>query len=105
VLIAQKQWSATTGWTVTVPAADPLTSAQLVIFFGAREALADRAIPDALRSMYPDAYLLGCSTAGEICGTAVRDDSVVATAIRFDHTAVRAAYRSLADASKSKAAV
>lgn len=103
MLIAQKQWTVTTGWTVTGPAADPLTSAQLVIFFGAREALADPAILDALRSMYPDAFLLGCSTAGEICGTAVRDDSVVATAIRFDHTVVRAAYRPLADASKSKA--
>lgn len=103
MLIAQKQWTAATGWTVTGAAADPLPSAQLVIFFGAREALADRAIPDALRSMYPEAFLLGCSTAGEICGTAVRDDSVVSTAIRFEHTAVRAAYRPLADASESKA--
>lgn len=103
VQLAQKQWTAATGWTVTDPAADPLPSAQLVIFFGARDALTDRAIPDALRSMYPDAFLLGCSTAGEICGTAVRDDSVVSTAIRFDYTVVRAAYRPLADASKSKA--
>jgi hypothetical protein len=46
--------------------------------------------------------LVGCSTAGEICGTSVRDDSVVSTAIHFEHTAVRAAYRPLADASRSK---
>lgn len=103
MLIAQKQWTATAGWTVVGPAADPLRSAQLVIFFGAQEALRDHAIPDALRSMYPEAFLLGCSTAGEICGTEVRDDTVVSTAIRFDHTAVRAASRPLADASHSKA--
>lgn len=53
--------------------------------------------------MYPDAFLLGCSTAGEICGTSVRDDSVVSTAIQFERTTVRAAYRQLADASGSKA--
>jgi len=52
--------------------------------------------------MYPDAHMLGCTTAGEISGTTVCDDSVVSTAIRFDHTTVRAAYRPLADASKSK---
>src|SRR4029077_12689969 len=63
----------------------------------------DRGVHDALRTMYPDAHLLGCTTAGEICGTTVSDDSVVATAIRFDHTTIRAAYRPLIDASNSKA--
>ena len=60
------------------------------------------AIHTALRNTYPDAHLLGCTTAGEICGTTVSDDSVVATAIRFDHTTVRAAYRPLVNASNSK---
>jgi len=101
--VAQKRWTAAAGWTDPNPAAPPLRSAQLVIYFGARTALADCAIHSALRSMYPDAHLLGCTTAGEISGTTVCDDSVVSTAIHFDHTTVRAAYRPLADASKSKA--
>jgi len=103
MLVAQSRWTAATGWVDTNPAAAPLRSAQLVMFFGAREALADCANHQALRAMYPDAHLLGCTTAGEICGTTVSDDSLVATAIRFDHTSVRAAYRPLVDASNSKA--
>ena len=103
MLVAQNRWTAATGWVDTNPAAAPLPSAQLVMFFGAREALADCANHQALRAMYPDAHLLGCTTAGEICGTTVSDDSLVATAIRFDHTTVRAAYRPLVNAGNSKA--
>jgi hypothetical protein len=103
MLVAQQRWTAATGWIDSDPAAAPLPSAQLVIYFGASAALADCAIHKALRSTYPDAHLLGCTTAGEICGTTVSDNSVVATAIRFDHTAVRAAYRPLVNASNSKA--
>ena len=103
MLIAQKRWSALTGWIDINPLASSLPSAQLVIFFGARAALADGGVQNELRDMYPDAHLLGCTTAGEICGTTVSDDSVVATAIRFDHTSIRAAYRPLCDASNSKA--
>jgi hypothetical protein len=101
--VDQKRWTAAAGWIDTNPAAASLPSAQLVIYFGARAALSDCAIHQELRAMYPDAHLLGCTTAGEISGTTVSDDSVVSTAIRFEHTAVRAAYRPLADASKSKA--
>jgi hypothetical protein len=32
---------------------------------------------------------MGCSTAGEICGTRVLDDSLVATALHFDHAQVK----------------
>jgi len=103
MLVTQKRWTKATGWTDTNPAAAPLPSAQLVLYFGARTALTDCTLHKELRSMYPDAHLLGCTTAGEISGTTVSDDSVVATAIRFDHTSVRATYRPLADASKSKA--
>jgi hypothetical protein len=102
MFVDQKRWTAAAGWTVTDPTADNQPSAQLVIYFGARAALAGCEIHSALRTMYPDAHLLGCTTAGEIAGTTVSDDSVVSTAIRFDHTSVRAAYRPLVDASKSK---
>lgn len=49
----------------------------------------------AIRRFYPVAHILGCSTAGEICGAQVFDDSLVATAIHFEHTQVRAAQVSL----------
>jgi hypothetical protein len=50
---------------------------------------------EQIRKFYPAAHILGCSTAGEICGAQVSDDSLVATAIHFEHTQVRSAQISL----------
>ena len=44
---------------------------------------------DFIRQQYPSAHLLGCSTAGEICGTRVMDDSLVATAVSFEKTTLK----------------
>jgi len=38
--------------------------------------------------------MIGCSTAGEIAGTEVLDDAIVATAIRFERTTIRTALAS-----------
>jgi hypothetical protein len=70
-------------------------SAQLVLVFGATAVLQDPELMASIRKFYPAAHILGCSTAGEICGAQVSDDSLVATAIHFDHTQVRAAQVSL----------
>lgn len=67
----------------------PLEGAQLVLLFGGREVLAGRAwVPDVARA-YPGALVFGCSTAGEICGTRVTDDTVCATAVRFEATTLQ----------------
>ncbi|MFA9217016.1 MAG: FIST signal transduction protein [Sphingomonadaceae bacterium] len=60
--------------------------AQLLLVFGARALLQDVALYPALRRACPDAVIAGCSTAGEICGTSVSDDSIVLTAVHFDST-------------------
>src|SRR5688572_25333219 len=65
MIVEQRQWTDTTGWRVT-RTTDAAMTPQLVLFFGAREALSDPAIIAGIRSAYPDASLLGCSTAGEI---------------------------------------
>jgi hypothetical protein len=70
-------------------------SAQLVLVFGATAVLQDRELMESIRKFYPAAHILGCSTAGEICGAQVSDDSLVATAIHFEHTQVRTAQVSL----------
>jgi hypothetical protein len=61
-----------------------LGEAGLVLVFGGTEALERGDWVAALRRDYPAAQLFGCSTAGEIAGTKVLDDSVVASAIAFD---------------------
>ena len=70
-------------------------SAQLVLVFGATVVLQDRQLMESIRTFYPVAHILGCSTAGEICGAQVSDGSLVATAIHFHDTQVRTAQVSL----------
>ena len=60
-----------------------------MLAFGGTEALRNTDLVAQVRQAYPDAALLGGSTAGEILGTRVSDDSLVATAIHFAHTRVR----------------
>jgi hypothetical protein len=66
-----------------------LSQAQLVLLFGSPTALRGPTPLDQLRAAYPRAFLLGCSTAGEIMGTSVFDEGLVATAIHFEHTVLR----------------
>jgi hypothetical protein len=86
--LEQMQWAEFQGWVPPLSAA-AVESAQLVLVFGARRVLCNSALIQSIRARYPAALLFGCSTAGEICGTRVLDDSLVVTAIDFEHTEVR----------------
>ena len=66
-------------------------SSQLVLAFGATEKLAQKSTFDSIRAAYPKAHVIGCSTAGEIAGTHVLDDSLVVTAASFAHTRLQTA--------------
>lgn len=88
--IEQQYWTASEGWQKE-SAVSVDGNASLVLVFGAGHLLADAARMDEVRAFYPAAQLLGCSTSGEICGTRVRDDSLVVTAVRFEHTAIKLA--------------
>jgi hypothetical protein len=44
---------------------------------------------EAVKKSCPTACIVGCSTAGEICGTEVLDDSLTATAVNFEHSQVK----------------
>ncbi|MBW3571282.1 MAG: FIST C-terminal domain-containing protein, partial [Gemmatimonadetes bacterium] len=63
--------------------------AGLVLLFGSRERVADVRCWERVRARYPRARVVGCSTAGEIAGTRVLDDTVVTTAVAFAQTEVR----------------
>lgn len=90
MLIEQQYWTAGEGWQKE-SAVSVDGKASLVLVFGAGHVLADAARMAEVRAFYPAAPLLGCSTSGEICGTRVRDDSLVVTAVRFEHTAIKLA--------------
>jgi hypothetical protein len=86
----QRKWTEALGWTSATPGTSA-TSAQLVLVFGATGVLRKPDLVAALRKDYPAAHIFGCSTAGEICGTQVSDDSLVVTAVQFEHTQLRSA--------------
>jgi hypothetical protein len=101
--VDQKAWTAARGWCdVVARGAGP--GAQLVLLFGARAQLQDPSALRQVRTWYPEATIVGCSTAGEICGTEVRDGSLVATAIGFEHTRIQLAQAHVDAMEQSQAA-
>jgi hypothetical protein len=101
--IVQTTWAPDTGWT-------PLTlgqlgdTAQLVFVFGSQAVLRQPERLAEVRRAYPQALLFGCSTAGEIADTRVRDDTLVVTAVAFAYTTVRGAAVPIAEVADSLAA-
>lgn len=73
------------------PGSQTARDADLVFAFGSSEILKDTGIFGTLRRAYPKAHLCGCSTSGEIYGTRVFDDTLVLTAVAFDHTRIMGA--------------
>lgn len=63
---------------------------QLLFVFGSREILENGEILSKLREMYPNTLFTGCSTSGEIAENAVYDNTLSATAVKFEKTVVKA---------------
>jgi hypothetical protein len=92
--IEQQRWSQTIGWQP-----QKLTGlkndAQLVFLFGSSTLIKDPQSFHDAKSSYPNAHIIGCSTAGEICGTQVTDETLVRTAIYFEKTHIKGAKRTI----------
>jgi hypothetical protein len=84
----QNIWTQKTGWQPSSPGTLG-KSAQLVLAFGSTELLKQSPLLKEIAGVYPNARLVGCSTAGEICGTTVYDDSLTTVAVRFEKTTVK----------------
>lgn len=85
--VEQAIWVDGTGWE-PAPPGRLQDSADLVLLFGSSQVLKQQDRFQDVRARFPRAHLFGCSTAGEICGTKVSDDTLVATAMRFEWTRV-----------------
>ncbi|MGE5498742.1 MAG: FIST signal transduction protein [Syntrophothermus sp.] len=83
----QSIWTSQTGWQ-PAPTGSLKNSAHLALIFGSTEVLEKQELLEYVRSCYPGAILLGCSTSGEISSTQVTDDSLVVTAVSFMHTEI-----------------
>ncbi|HEY4452532.1 MAG TPA: FIST N-terminal domain-containing protein [Solirubrobacteraceae bacterium] len=94
------QWSAGSGWSEPLPDVDgPRT---LVLVFGGSAALAAPGVADVVAA-YPTSVLAGCSTAGEIQGEQVHDDTVTVSIARFRDTTLTSAAAAVGAADASRA--
>lgn len=76
-----------TGWSVNpFPALD--SSRTLILVFSAPEFIDSPAPIAELKKAYPTSHILGCSTAGEIFGTALQDKSLSVAVIQFEKTSL-----------------
>jgi hypothetical protein len=78
------------GWSVTpFPAMD--SKQTLVLVFGAPEFIDTTEPINQLVKAYPNSYIVGCSTAGEILGTALMDHSLAVSVVQFEHSRIAVA--------------
>ncbi|MGB0712202.1 MAG: FIST signal transduction protein [Gammaproteobacteria bacterium] len=83
-----------------MPSAMDSSNTLLVVFGGAR--FLDEPGPIAeLHAAFPQSLLMGCSSAGEISGVEVNDDSLSVAAVRFESSRIRLASAVLDDADRS----
>jgi hypothetical protein len=76
-------WRKETGWQKSL---DQAFNADLVIYFAGRETLAETACHNELKTLYPGAILLGCSTGGQIDGDDIEDIGLNGLAVSFART-------------------
>jgi hypothetical protein len=86
----QKRWTEDKGWAPGF-ADRPDGKPQLVFLFGASGLLKEKTFFEEIGRFYPQARFFGCSTAGEICGTQISDDSLVMTAVNFEYAHIQGA--------------
>ena len=86
----QTRWNSNKGW-LPAPPGGLGAAAQLVLLFGSPACLRQSTWQVDIANAYPNSHRLGCSTAGEIHGTEVSDETLVATAIAFEHTGLQGA--------------
>ncbi len=100
--LSTHSYSAASGWSDELPDID--SDRTLVVAFGAPEFGSDTRPFDDLARKYPTSSIVGCSTAGEIIGSDLRDESVVVAAARFDTSTLRSATAVVGSAEDSFAA-
>lgn len=98
--IAQYKYLPTTGWSFE-NGEETLRNASLVIVFGSTENLKNSDNFIELKKIFEDAIFIGSSTAGEILGTNVFDNTIIATAIQFEKTTVKYASKVIDSAEDS----
>jgi hypothetical protein len=87
MILEQMSWDSSKGW-IRSQTSNGVKDPQLVLVFASTAQFKSAEQINALKEIFPGAGFMGCSTSGEIAGTKVRDESVVATAVQFEKGAL-----------------
>ncbi|KIM09948.1 MAG: hypothetical protein KU29_01480 [Sulfurovum sp. FS06-10] len=63
----------------------PLGKANLVFIFGDRKVFKEAKAYEEIKTLYPNAHIVGCTSSGNILNAQVSDALMVATAVQFEH--------------------
>jgi hypothetical protein len=96
----QLTWRAGKWWLLSARAR---SDAHLVLYFGANDALQTEGWYRDLRTMYPEAHLVGCTSGGQIQQAEISETGIAAVAVRFAATRLRIATESVVESSQSHA--
>lgn len=102
MLVQQQVWTQRDGW--KSKSSPMLSDANLVIYFGGKGTLDSGERFAELKSFYPQAHILGCSTGGEIFADEVIDGSVVVAALKLNKTKLQVKAHAIHSAEESFAA-
>ena len=83
----QLKWTNEAGWQPPIPG-ELRGAADLALVFAGRHVLSDTSVLAEVQEKYPGARVFGCSTAGEICDTTVRDETAVVTVVDFESSRI-----------------
>ena len=86
--VRQLEWSAERGWLPEVASPE---SADLILFFAGRPEMAEGQLYGELRTRFPEAQLVGCSTGGQFDRARIETAGGFALALAFDRATCRVA--------------
>ncbi|MGE0268651.1 MAG: FIST signal transduction protein [Candidatus Omnitrophota bacterium] len=98
--IEQRIWTKEKGWSPALSSPDG-SGVELVILFGSTALIKEKQQFQEIKKIYPNASWIGCSTAGEIYGTQVHDDSLVLTAVHFEKTKIKCVHQQITNINNS----
>lgn len=102
--VEQRVWAPETGWEPSFDAGGATGGAQLVLLFGSVEQVRESGCLEQARKHYPEAHIVGCTTAGLIHDARVMDDTITLTAVRFEHTRIALVHAEIENVADSLAA-
>lgn len=101
--IQQETFESDSGWK-TIFSKGNLQDPQIVLVFGHKKMISSERMYHQIKSKYPTAEIVIGSTSGEIIDCGVLDESIVLTAIEFEHTQVKTCGVNIEDFANSELA-